>query len=196
MCVCICIRLHLPISSQSGSSHQCNIFSLGQLRGFGACSERLYKILNYTSHFKTTRTAGKSVIKGPPKWPSSSFPGVLTTKQHKHRSHLPVPPLQLLQAGPTCPPIGGLYWIFLLFLCLVVSGIYIDNFTSHTGLMTGNIQVCERTDKEPLFVHSAFSFNASLIIALSHCHSPFLPHFQWHSVPFPPQSTIFQADKV
>lgn len=63
--------------------------------------------------------------------------------------------------------------------------------------MTGNIQVCERTDKEaPLFVPSVFSFNASHITALSHCHSPFLPHFQLHSATFPPQSTLFQADSL
>lgn len=63
--------------------------------------------------------------------------------------------------------------------------------------MAGNIKVCERTDEEaPLFVHSFFSFDASLIIALSHCHSPFLPHFQLHSATFSPQSTLFQAGKV
>lgn len=124
--MCICIQLHLPISSQSGSSYQCNIFSLGQLHGFGGCSKQWYKIPNYTSHFKTVRKAGKSAeaLQGDPPTVYLEYKSLSSTNTGSTSLYLPSnssSPYMSSQAA-----IGGLYWIFLLFLCLVASGIYID----------------------------------------------------------------------
>lgn len=114
---------------------------LGQLCGFGACNKRLYKIPNYTSHFKTMRTAGRGVIKGSSSDPpaAASLPGVQTPEQHKHSQRLPVPPLLPPPSppAPACPPgwselAPGAFasrrvcWIFLPFLCLGTFGIHMD----------------------------------------------------------------------
>lgn len=98
MCVCALVFSYICLFQASLVRFTSATFFLllGQLCGFGACNKQLYEIPNYTSHFKTMRTAGWGVIKGPSSNPPAvaSLPGVQTTEQHKHSQRLLVPPLR------------------------------------------------------------------------------------------------------